>query len=195
MIPALVDAGEQLALMHKALAATGCVSVGAKGSCRTAEPDGEARAGASEGHKVSMHLPAPFDARCSAERRSCPALLVRLAQVCSASVALGSSAAEDNARASPDGSRCNDDAVYVLVARCSTKVQAAGAFLDIAGPSVRRFRGSDLRVGCPCILQIAGYGCSARILEGTMKIERVFRHFPRSRTRHSEGSPSKHKCR
>src|SRR5829696_4186572 len=88
-------------------------SVGAKGSCRTAAPDGEARAGASEGDKISMHLSPPVDARCSAERRSCPALLVRLALVCSASVALGSSAAEDDDTSFARWVARNDNAVYV----------------------------------------------------------------------------------
>src|SRR5215211_6648231 len=76
-------------------------SVGAKGSCRTAEPYGEARAGAREGYKFSRRLSPLVNATCSAERRSGSALVVRLALVvCYAPVALGSSASEENAPAS-----------------------------------------------------------------------------------------------
>src|SRR5215207_5994436 len=138
--------------------------VGAKGSCRTAELDGEARAGTREGHKFS-------NARCSAERRPGPALLVS----CSASVALGSSAAEDDARASPDATR----AMMTQFACAVLNIGRGGrCFFGHHGAICAPLSWKGFAGGCPCIVQIASYGCSATILEGPMKIERVFRISP-----------------
>ena len=101
VIPALVDAGEQLALMHKALAATGCDRSARKVRAVLQSLTERLEQEREKVITFSRRLSPPFNARCSAERRSGSALVVRLALVvCYAPVALGSSASEENAPAS-----------------------------------------------------------------------------------------------